>query len=157
MCVAERLTYLCDISQQDDEILVSFLGDELVETFPVEVLHDEVRSTIDFAVVMNGYDIFVLQLSGCLRFLAEAFQQIGVFGVKRRDDLDRNGSADRGVAGFVDNAHAPSANLSNNIVFSNLAYQADGTDVSPNRRLSVWFRLRRRSSMESRAAYRGAA
>src|ERR1700737_3657692 len=136
MRVAERLAYLRDISQQNNEILVSFLGDDLIETFPIEILHDEVRSTIDFAVVMNGYDIFVLQLPGCLRFLAEAFQQIGVFGVKSRDDFDRNGSADRGVAGFVDDAHAASADLSNNIVFSNLAYQADGTGVSPNRRLS---------------------
>jgi len=53
----------------------------------------------------------VVHGAGGSRFLEEARLAIGVLGELRRQDLQRHGSAESGVAGPVDDPHAALAEL----------------------------------------------
>ncbi len=82
---------------------------------PVQVLHDDVVDAGVFADVDQRADVRVLQRGDDTRFPIEALAEIGV---RRVQDLDRDGPAQPGVPGFVDFAHPSRTDERQNFVMA---------------------------------------
>jgi len=78
---------------------------------PLDELHGDKGGVIFVAQLVNDHDVGVLESTGGARFLIEALQRIGLPAHARRDGLQGNKPANQRVAGLIDGAHRPAANL----------------------------------------------
>ena len=85
------------------------VGDPLGEIVALDQFHDEGVLTRGLFDRIDRRDVRVIQGCKRLRLALESCEALRVGGERVRQDLDRDGAAERGVGGSVHLAHAPFA------------------------------------------------
>ena len=83
--------------------------DQLVETPPVDQLHDDVRLSLLFTEGVDLGNMRMIQLCRSLRLALERLDKFPVVAERGKHDLDRHLAAERLVHRTIDPAHAPCA------------------------------------------------
>ena len=79
------------------------------ERLALQVLHHEVRGAVLFAHVIEGADVRMIELADRPRLAVESLTEVPVVSEPGRQDFDRHGPIEAGVASVVDLAHAAAA------------------------------------------------
>ncbi len=100
----------CEVERE--RALLEPLGERLA----IEVLHDQICRAVLFADVVQRADVRVVELGNRARFTIEALAETRVGGERVRQDLDRDGAVETGIAGLVDLAHTAGTDRALNLV-----------------------------------------
>ncbi len=87
------------------------IGDEVFEGLAVEEFHGDEGAAFVFADVVDGADVWVVQSGGGLGFALEAGEGLRVGGDIFGEEFEGDETAEAGVFGFVDDAHAAAADF----------------------------------------------
>ena len=102
-------------------------GDGVFQRVAFEEFHGDERAAFEFADVVNGANVGVVQGRGGACFAAETFDGLGVLrnvvGKKFQGDV----AAEAGVLGLVDDAHAATAQFTEHVVMRNIAADHRGS------------------------------
>ncbi len=83
----------------------------ILQRLAFEVLHGDERSAVLLADIVDRADMWMVQRRCGLGFTLEATERIGIGGEVLRNELERNGTMQPRIFGFVDDAHAAAAEL----------------------------------------------
>ena len=86
-------------------------GDAMLQGQAVEILHGDEGLAVLFADVVDGADVGMVQRGSGLGFAAKALQRLAVLGDVFGEELQGDEAIEPGVFGFVDDAHAATAQL----------------------------------------------
>ena len=109
-----RVQPIRDLGQQGEcplRLQAALALDQALEVDALDILHDEVWSAVDFAEIVHGDDVRMLDPGGRRRLDAEALEIAVVARELRGDELDRPREVERQVGGAVDHAHAAARDL----------------------------------------------
>src|ERR1700722_5309643 len=98
-----------------------FAGDGVLESMAFEQFHGDKRAAFEFADVVNGADVRVVQGRGGAGFSAETFDGLWILRNIVGKKFEGDGAAEAGVPRFVDNAHATTAQFAEHAVMRNVA------------------------------------
>ncbi len=98
--------------------------DQLLKIFAFHQFHCDVGKVCRFTHVVDGDDIGMLESAGRLSLAVEALKQRRIGSQARRNRLKGNEAVDDGIACSVHDAHGAVAQLSKNLVFSDLLQRA---------------------------------
>ena len=96
--------------------LEGLAGDAVLEGLALQQLHGDERAAFEFADVVNGADVGVIEGGGGASFAAEAFDGLRVLRNFVREKFQRDVAAEARVLGFVDHAHATAAEFFEDVV-----------------------------------------
>ena len=83
--------------------------DSMFERAPFEKFHRDKLAAVLLADVVYGADVRMIQGGGCLGFSAESFERLRIARYIVWQELQCDETVEAYVFGFVDNAHAPTA------------------------------------------------
>ena len=86
-------------------------GEPILQRRALQILHDDERSPVLLADVVDRADVRVVQRRRRLRFAREPAQRLGIPRELFGDELERNGTAQPRIFGLVHDAHAAAAEL----------------------------------------------
>ena len=81
----------------------------MLESDAVEKFHCDKGLAVLLANIVNGTDIRMIERGGGLRFALKTSERLGIKGNFWGKEFQRDESVKAGVFGFVDNAHATTA------------------------------------------------
>src|SRR5271165_2674897 len=90
-------------------IQVEGLAHDVLEGCAFEVLHGDEGLSTDFADVVNGADIGMIECGGSLRFALKARETLRILANFIRKKLESDETTETGIFRFVDNAHPAAA------------------------------------------------
>ena len=102
------------------------LFEELLDRLALDKVHDKIRLAFVAADRVDGNDVGMLQPRRGLRLALEALHVLFGGAFARQEDLDRHLPPQDRVARLVDNAHAPAADLRQDLVRAHLGRQLPG-------------------------------
>src|SRR5215469_15108027 len=91
-------------------------ANQMLESGTFKKLHSNKGFAIDFANIIDGADIGVVQSGGGLRFTLEPRQGLPVLGHIIRKKLHGNKAMEPSVLSFVDHAHSTTADFFEDMV-----------------------------------------
>jgi len=80
--------------------------DAMLESLTLEEFHGDKGAAFEFADIVNGANVGMIQRRGRARFAAKSLDGLNVLRNVVRKELEGNTAAKAGVLGFVDHAHA---------------------------------------------------
>jgi hypothetical protein len=83
----------------------------LLQIFPIQIFHGEVRLALVLAQVVDGHDVFVRQVPGGASLSEEALPQLRIELLRSQYELERHDPLEDGVERAVDDAHAALSEL----------------------------------------------
>ena len=111
--------------------------DAMLQRLAFEEFHHEEGVALIFADIVDGADVGIVQRGGGAGFAAEAFQSLRIAGSLIREKFDGHGAAEADVFGFVDDAHAATADFFDDAVVGNRA--SDHRRFAHERRILLRF------------------
>ncbi len=117
-----------DGERQEDCFLQGTTGDAVRQGHAVQKLHGDEGMAVLFANVVDGADIGMVQGGSGLGFALKTSESVGIAGNVFGQELESNEAVKAGVFGFVNHAHAATAELLDDAVVRNgLADHGAGT------------------------------
>ena len=103
-------------------------GKPILQRRALQVLHDDERTPVLLADVMDGADVRVVQRRRRPRFTRESAQCVRIRRELVGDELERHRAAESRVFGLIHDAHAAAADLFDDVIVGNsLANQGFGS------------------------------
>ena len=91
----------------------------MLERLALEQFHGDERAAFEFADIVNGADVGMIQRRGGAGFAAESLDGLGVLGNVVGKKFEGHVAAEARVLGFVDHAHATAAQFFQDAVMGN--------------------------------------
>ncbi len=117
-------------------------GDAVLERLALQKLHGDEGLTLVLVYVVDGADVSVIEGGSGLGFTPEAFLSLVVGEQPHRQELQRDGSVEARVLGFVDDTHTPAAELLDDPVVGDGLADHQLTQSTGTRRFSSSNQLR---------------
>ena len=86
---------------------------------PSSIFHDDEGAAVFLADIVDGANIRMIEGGGGVRFAAETLERLAIFGHFFGKEFQGDGAVQAGVFGFVDHAHAATAEFFENAVVRN--------------------------------------
>jgi hypothetical protein len=102
-------------------------GDAVLEGLALQQFHGDERPAFEFADVVYGANIRMIQRGGGARFAPESFDGLRVLRNVVREKFQRDVAAQARVLGFVDHAHSAAAEFIQDSVVGDIAAKHRGS------------------------------
>ena len=92
----------------------------MLECLPLQQLHGDEAAAVVLADFVDRADVRMVQRGRSARLAQESLQRLFVAGDLFRQELQRDGPAERRVLGAVNHSHAPAAKARNDSIVGNI-------------------------------------
>ncbi len=96
-----------------------FFADASLQGLAFEQFHGDERAALEFADIVDGADVGMIERGGGAGLAAETFDSLGVMGDIIRQKFESDVAAEAGVGSFVNDAHAAAAEFFEDVVMGN--------------------------------------
>ena len=90
--------------------------DAMLEGLALEQLHGDEGATVVLVNIVNGADVRVIQSRGGAGFALKTLERLSVGSESVGEEFERDAAAEAGVLGFVDDAHAATAEFAEDAI-----------------------------------------